>query len=193
MNYCNRIGVTKDCHIYINDGELKEEFVYVYILQNNYTKEIQLLIKETNDVTVFNFTDDGYYTLCTLEVSTNPTSVYYYRNGDFYRNVEKVDIQELIESNKVKTYYQEYFNICRLKKCYINLCQEIFDKRGSVNCNSTSVTDTYKRDLVWATINVIEYMVEMDQYSEAQRLLLRVTGCNGICDNYSNNCSCGQM
>jgi hypothetical protein len=41
----------------------------------------------------------------------------------------------------------------------------------------------YKRDLLWSALNVIKYMIEIDQYEEAERLLERIMGCNGLCNN----------
>jgi len=36
-------------------------------------------------------------------------------------------------------------------------------------------------------------MIEMGQYEEAERLLLRISGCNGLCDNLKTNCGCGNV
>ena len=63
-------------------------------------------------------------------------------------------------------------------------------KRASVNTELS-----YKRDLLWAALSVIEYLVEMCQMEEAQRILKEIAGCNGLCpealDNTSNNSGCG--
>jgi len=53
----------------------------------------------------------------------------------------------------------------------------------------------YKRDLLWSAMNVIKYLVEMDQLEEAQRLLEEITACNGLCSSsqpeFTSNCGCG--
>ena len=53
----------------------------------------------------------------------------------------------------------------------------------------------YKRDLVWAALNVIQYMIDSNQLAEAQRLLERINGCNGLCSNEDTGdkgCGCEQ-
>jgi hypothetical protein len=50
-----------------------------------------------------------------------------------------------------------------------------------------------KRDLVWAALNVIQYMIDFNQLAEAQRLLERINGCNGLCsseDTGDKGCGC---
>jgi hypothetical protein len=48
---------------------------------------------------------------------------------------------------------------------------------------------------VWMAINVISYLVEFKQLAEAQRVLERISSCNGVCNNNSyktktNGCGC---
>jgi len=48
--------------------------------------------------------------------------------------------------------------------------------------------------LVWSALKVIKLLVEKDNFEEAQRLLERITGCNGLCTDpcYTNKpCGCG--
>jgi len=52
----------------------------------------------------------------------------------------------------------------------------------------------YKRDLLLSAINVISYLAEMEKFEEAERLLERITSCNGLCDYNDINlrgCGCG--
>ena len=44
----------------------------------------------------------------------------------------------------------------------------------------------YKRDLVWATLNVINYLIEDGLFEEAQKILEEIQSCNGICYNDNN-------
>ena len=60
--------------------------------------------------------------------------------------------------------------------------------------NKASSEDIYKRDLVWSALKVIKLLVEKDNFEEAERLLERITGCNGLCNDpcYTNKpCGCG--
>lgn len=201
MNYCERISNDRNCHIVVNDLEMKEKTVYVYILQYNATNgktENQVLVKESlEDAIVFDFNQDGFYNLLTLIVPTDDSKEYYYNNGKFYQNIREVNLQEIIDSDSedITSIYQYYFNTCRLKKCFVNLAQEIINNRASVRCSGSNIdrNTIYKRDLVWSTLHVIKYLTDLDQYEEAARLLERIGGCNGLCPetNSSKNCGCG--
>ena len=201
MNYCDRIITDKNWNTIVQNDPFEEGFVYVYILQRNRSTGIvnELLVKETEDSQVIfkKIREDGFYTLCTIKISTDERFPYYYKDGKFYKNIEQVPLQEIIDVNpevsKVEIDYQNYFQVCRLKKCYINYCQQIFDKRLNLECKISDINSNliYKRDLVWSALNVIKYMTELDQYEEAERLLERITGCNGLCDQSDSNGGCG--
>jgi len=46
--------------------------------------------------------------------------------------------------------------------------------------------------LLWSAINVITYLAETEQFEEAERLVERIMGCNGLCDSdEENSCGCG--
>lgn len=191
---CNRVITDKNCNTIIQDP-FEEGFVYVYVLQRNRingtkVNQIKIRTKEEDNI-IFTIGEDGHYTLGTVKVSTSPAERLYYKNGKFYNGIYEVTLQEVIN----KAEYEDYFQICQLKKCFISACQDIFDKRASTNCNNTGVDQAsiYKRDLIWSTINVIEYMIEFGQYDEAERLLVRINDCNGLCNNTKTNCGCGQM
>lgn len=113
----------------------------------------------------------------------------------------KEALEEIIELGNSSNYNMDYnfnyeesdfFSICHLRKCYINLCKEIFNSRGFDRCFDSTVNTQllYKRDLVWAAINTIKYMIEIKQFAEAQRLIERIGSCGGLCKNSDNDCGC---
>lgn len=135
-------------------------------------------------------------------------SVYYADGNKVYKynpttqeTVRVVDIQEIIEINPINTTIstisKDYVSICFLSKCYINLCQQIFESRGLTQCWNKNNIDSelvYKRDLVWMAINVIKYMVECGQLYEAERIIELLHSCNGVCSDkkvISNDRGCG--
>lgn len=201
--YNNIINI--DCnHILIRGSNIFEKgCVYVYILQLNDSnpKSQSLIIKSKEDKIVFTIGKDGFYTLCKIKIPRDQTKPAYYYNSNFYFNKQKIDLQELIELNPKATEleidYTYFFQICRLKKCYIDIAKRIIDDTASIRCSNSVINkkeDIYKRDLLWSAINVIQYLVEQQQFEEASRLLKRITGCNGLC-NYNNqkeqDCGCG--
>ena len=125
-------------------------------------------------------------------------TTFYYSDGEqifkFRDGQETVtDIYEIMERNTEGTSIyrvsQDFFSICNLRKCYINLCNKIFDSmntqsrcwdKGSVDSNLR-----FKRDMLWMAINVITYLVQNCRFSEAQSLLERLDTCNGLCDDVS--------
>lgn len=133
-------------------------------------------------------------------------SIVYYTDGEtIYKYIDNqsyaVSLDEILEINPVNTTIsiisKDYVSICFLIKCYINLCQQIFESRGFTQCWNNNNVDSeliYKRDLVWMAINVIKYMVECNQLYEAERIIELLHSCNGVCsDNkttYSHGCGC---
>lgn len=131
---------------------------------------------------------------------TQNNSVYKY-NPKTQEIDEVLDLSEILEINPTNTTIsitkQDYISICFLTKCYINLCQQIFESRGLIQCqNKNNIDDEliYKRDLVWMALNVIKYMVECNQLYEAERIIELLHSCNGVCNNEktnTNNYGCG--
>lgn len=131
-------------------------------------------------------------------------SIYKYVNGQS----SETTIDEIIEVNPVDTTVsrtgEDYVSICFLRKCYINLCQQIFNSRGFSPCWNKNDIDSdliFKRDLTWMLLNVIKYLTECQQLAEVQRLIEVAKSCNGLCndDDYRNygcinqyvsNCGC---
>lgn len=194
---CNRIIYDKNCNIIIQD-EYENGYAYVYILQLNQTTGIisSVYVRTEEDQTPsFNLGMDGFYTLVTLKIPNGEGSEYYYKDGKYYHYYNEIELNTLLEINPNVTNldiaYEYYFQTCRLRKCYVNVCYQIFDQVASINCNKTALDKelTYKRDLLWSALNVINYMIEMDQFEEAERLLERIMGCNGLCDNIQNDCN----
>ena len=198
---CYNIYADKECNTIIENDVFCPGFVYVYILQRireNNSAVNQIVIKENiNDPIKFTIGEDGYYLLCKLIVPKDITKPYYYYSGRFYKGNSEVELQELIETNpsvsQIEIVYEDYFQTCNLRKCFINLCQQIFDNTASLRCEIKKADKEliYKRDLVWSAINVIKYLVEQKQFDEAERLLYRITKCNGLCDfNQNKGCGC---
>lgn len=124
-------------------------------------------------------------------------SVYKYIGG----STQETTIEEILEINPVNTTIsktqKDYVSICFLRKCYINLCQQIFNSRGFSRCWDRNKIDSdliYRRDLVWMAINVIRYLTECEQLAEVERIIETINDCNGLCvssDVTSKTSGCG--
>lgn len=200
---CDKIISDINCNTIVNNEEFESGYVYVYILQlnkaNNKTSCQTFLRTSSDEQIKFTIGQDGYYTLCKLKVPTDTSMPYYYKNGKFtYKGLKEVSIYELLNINpevsELEITYYYYFQLCKLRKCYVDIVNKILNDRANINCNNNGVDrgDIYKRDLLLSAINVITYLVEMEQFEEAERLLERITSCNGLCDDKSSNlCGCG--
>lgn len=128
------------------------------------------------------------------------TDIYKYING----KTSQVTIDDILEINTVNTTIsrisRDFVSICFLRKCYINLCQQIFNDRGISKCwnkNKVNSELIYKRDLVWMAINVVKYLTQCEQLAEADRVIKTIQGCNGLCvstnlTNSTNGCGCSK-
>lgn len=200
-------------------GEFKySDTVSVDILQHNKLDElvIEKVIKtlHTGKDVEIPVTFDGWFTIIHMVIPSKEWferevikeqgsevalyNIVYYSDGDLlykYQNgiISQVSIEELLEINPINTTIsktrKEYVSICYLQKCYLSLCQEIFNQRGFSSCWNKNTIDSeliYKRDLVWMAINVIKYLTECQQLFEVERILEQIKGCNGLC-NFNNN------
>lgn len=129
--------------------------------------------------------------------------VYVIDNSHIYKYIDseltEIPLDEILEINPDKTTIsissKISFSICRLNDCYISLCKHILNNQLS-KCENQNLSElTFKRDYIWMTVNVIKYLVEQEQYMEAQNILDQINRCNQFCyNNYvSNNtyeCGC---
>lgn len=126
--------------------------------------------------------------------------IYKYINNE----VKQTTIDEVLKVNSINTTIsktdKDYVSICFLRKCYINLCKQIFNDRGFSSCQNKNTVDSelvYKRDLAWMAINVIKYLTECEQLSEVERIIETLQGCNGLCTpsnvtSNTNGCGCSK-
>ena len=144
-----------------------------------------------------------------VNLDTKYSLTYFIKDNTPYKYIKgeiiKVDIDEIIELDADKitpiSSTNNFVSICFLKKCYINLCKQILNNRGFSPCIDKSTIDrnlSYKRDIVWMTINVIKSLSDLNQLSEVQRLIDMLTNnCTGICttssvNTNSNDCGCSK-
>lgn len=134
---------------------------------------------------------DQYYTI----YYSDGVHIYKYFNEESTIVEEQELFERNIEETTISKYTQDFMSICFLKKCFINICKQIFDLKGFNRCKSTGVSDEqliFNRDLLWMAINTISYLTEFGQLAEAQRILENLTSCNSICpQEQTNNSGCG--
>ena len=89
-----------------------------------------------------------------------------------------------------------------MKKMQSGLCQKILNDRSIKYCSECTDKNNidsdliFKRDYVWMAINIVRYLVQFEQLAEAERVIERISGCNGLCKSEwssissSSNCGC---
>lgn len=179
----------------------------IYTIRNNKIDSVKLPV-----------TFDGWFTICHIvlpsvkwfeqEVKKTTASaislydVVYYSDGlKVYKYIDnesvEVSIDEVINRNPERTTIsivtKNYVSVCYLKKCYINLCQQLFNQNLLTECSSINKNNCeliFQRDLVWMALNVIQYLTELNQLAEAERIIEQLgRGCNGLCKQNSENVS----
>ena len=171
----------------------------VFTVRDNDVKSVQLPVSF-----------DGWFTVChivlpsdkwfdsELKKDTNSAinlyDVVYYTNGKqvfkyINNNSQEVSINEIINRNSegttISIVKKDYVSVCFLRKCYINLCQQLFNSNIISECSNNRKNNcdlVFQRDLIWMALNVIQYLTELNQLSEAERIIEQLgRGCNGLC------------
>lgn len=194
----------------------------VSIIKVSCNKSELCIQKENSTYTELNLPEDGrfivnYYVLPTLEwvernISNGILDMYekvycadldyiylYTLEGDKYVKTQVEDF-DTIDHSTVSTTSAQFFSIINTRGCYLDLVKDLFESRALTGCFSKSNIDPeliFKRDLVWMTLNIIEYLVDVGQLEEAQRYITILhQNCNGICksknNDSSNGCGCSQ-
>lgn len=127
--------------------------------------------------------------------------IYYYdtKSDTFMKYVDEesvsASIEEVLEVNAIppsdvmeKTTTiirgdKNTFCLCHLNECFYKLCKNLLNDLPGRCLNKLDDVkmQIYNRDIVWMSINVIKYLIELAQYYEAQRILEDITQCGGIC------------
>ena len=141
------------------------------------------------------------------------TLIYYYDNGLFYKyseeEIKEVTIEEILMVNpappikptdKTTTIIRSdknTFNLYNLESCFYTLNKSLLSSLigGCVKNLQDNSQSVFNRDLIWMSINVIKYLLGLQQLYEAQRILDQITGCGGLCQPASstvkiNPCGC---
>lgn len=206
----------------ISKGEFKySETISIDVLQLNKTSETEYqdpVYTEHDDeaeAVEISVDFDGWFSVVHVVLPTKEwfkessavglyDTVYYSDGENIYKYIDgttsQVTIEEVLEVNTTNTTIsitsKDYFSICYIRKCFIDLCKQIFNDRAFSSCWSDNDVDSeliYKRDLVWMAINVIKYLVKCNQLAEAERVVEILNDCNGICpaDSTSSTNGCG--
>lgn len=166
----------------------------------------------------FQLEEDGYYTIHHIILPTKSCidkdvedgstidkdlTVYSTDGETIYQGKDTITALQLIninpEGTTISKSFSDQFSICRLWDCFIKLCKQIFKNINFRCLSDTDLKDPlFRRDLLWMTINIIKYHVDLGQLWEAQRLLQEMNYCGGLCNDQSmskqstSRCGCSK-
>lgn len=101
-----------------------------------------------------------------------------------------------LENSTISLVTDDQFSIFYLFDCYITISNSIF-KSINVKCIQKNIDteESFKRDFLWMSINVLKYYIEKGQYCKAQEILEEINYCGGFCNELrlssSQNSGCG--
>lgn len=162
------------------------------VLMNDHSKD--------DDNCTFKAKEDGYYVInhyvlpnkkwydtASDEYKKYYDTIYIVDNEKIYKEVdgklEECTIKEVLERNiegtTLKMCKVDIFFTGNLQQCYINYCKRLFDE-ALTSCKKSD-SDTFARDFIWMTLNIIDYLIGFKQYMEAERLLAMFNTCGSFC------------
>lgn len=139
--------------------------------------------------------------------------IIYYDSGQFYKytkeSVTEITIDEILKvdatpptdvretTNTVIRSDKNTFCLCHINDCFYKLCKSLLGSLPGKCYNKVEdiKLNIYNRDIIWMSINVIKYLIELSQYYEAQRILEDILQCGNLCKNVNvisggYNCGC---
>lgn len=197
--------------------------IYSVAADNTYTTEFIDIIPHDDrvDQTDYVFKDDGLYEICHMILPTkefvdslktnqhwgdlkNKYPVIYYYDGEEFRKYtphddvdEPTTIEFILEVNDPNSSIikasQNTFNVCYMENClYKTVYTTLQNSWGKCQ---TPKTNNFERDLLWMAVHVIKYLIEFNQFLEAQRIIETFADCGYSCSHskiYSNECRCSR-
>lgn len=183
---------------YASEFLLKKDGTYIY-----YKMIIPLLeLFENNDHLYSNLNQQLYYDNDKLYVSTlkdNNIYDYDYIVNNRIEITNYLSAYEIINNNYAsQSLYcpaKYIFSICKLQRCLVSLQKKTLMNKCSFDiCDEDRILRN-KRDFLLSAVYVFDYLKDIKNFTEAQRLLDNLSTCDNICGedliNSFNNCNCG--
>lgn len=127
--------------------------------------------------------------------------IYVYDNGLVFKmtdsgfkiiNIEDIPFINPCLESTLTSDIQYTFSTAQLQECYYKFCKNYFN----TICNTCDEDTTLikNRDLLWMSINIIRYLLDLGRLFEAQKIVEKLNKCSGICHNTKRkitNVGCG--
>lgn len=197
----------------IKDQTTEETIEYQEFIPHDYIEDHS--ISHCHDVSTFQFNKDGLHKVMHIIIPTKEwlikyisafgkdflfdvyTSVYFTDGSTFYKlnrnDYIEVEVEEITSINTEGTTIcrSEQFTFCtdRLEYCYYKLACALLDEICPLDeCEEDEKSNAwYTLHLIQIERYVIQFLLEMGRYLEAEEILIALSGCAGPCFNILNN------
>lgn len=202
-----RYSDTISLHIFTyNKVDSNNNEIYLEFHKHGSTPEFQIDMFKHDGYVVYN-----YIVIPTKEwVDAHPNEVSKYELGVFYSDGTRlykkdqyfegeVQISDILAvddfvNSTVSRVDTDIVVICNLKDCYLYYCNQIINNKLTICYSKNQNKDLlYKRDLVWMSLNIIDFLSEKQEFMAAQELIERLFNCTGLCISkkiLGNDCGC---
>lgn len=211
MNLNITITTNKNCELVVKDNTeystipvataisfSRKDVIPVVLLTDRHNNISSYIGDNKSSVLKLKSIPDGYFD---VEYYLIPTESYYETSGQKYYvkdgnlctpnpshsgGIEIVD-PIILSQNNSKLYKVTLVgvSICFLRKCYVNLCNQIFNQQGISSCYNKTNIDTqliHNRDILLMALNIIRYLAEsVNNFEEIHRIIDQLNGCNSFC------------
>ena len=103
-----------------------------------------------------------------------------------------------LEGTPIQQEHINTFFTGNMQQCYINYCKKLFDALLNKCRTSAYNEDLYARDFIWMTLNIIDYLIQFEQFMEAEKIVEEFNTCGGFCQNneygqhIAHGCGCSK-
>lgn len=116
--------------------------------------------------------------------------------------INYIEAYELVQNGGAsQTFYcpkENVFSVCKLQRCLVSLQRQLLLTNkcdcGRNNCND-NVSLRNQRDFLLSALYVFDYLKDIRNFTEAQRILDNLSACGSICgdklNDLNNDCGCG--
>lgn len=193
---------------HLNKGYYRAQFVTEYVLPKDgtysyYKLVIPILehfavgdsyINMANEM--FYFSGNIYLVNSSAPVQMSESEVF--ANSIILENC--LQWYDTVNNNKAsQTFYlpaKKIFSVCKLNRCLALLQKRLLGCNNpckNMGCNKD--TETEYRNFLFSAMYVFDYLKDIGNFSEAQRILDNLSSCNFICNDLdeltNNDCGCG--
>lgn len=116
---------------------------------------------------------------------------------DLLANAQKLnsltDIWD-VQGTQTFSFQKMIFSVCKLQKCLVYLQRKSLDLQSDCTCIKSENNSLKNiRDFLFSSLFVFDYLKDIENYEEAQRLLENISDCTEtICSDFKLDCNCGK-